>query len=122
MHVYLDTYEMQLNKYQSLYSHASADVDYMASEVTTLLFLPGDATPQCAYITIVDDTILEYTEHFSVHLDTTDYYYHYDYYYYHYVKFDYKYATVNIIDNDCKFCNVTVKVSRYCTIDLMHKH
>ena len=90
----------------------TADVDYTASEVTTLLFLPGDATPQCAYITILDDTILEYTEHFSVHLDTTD----------DDVKFGYKYATVNITDDDCKFCNVTVKVSRYCTIDLMHKH
>ena len=84
----------------------TADVDYIASEVTTLLFLPGDATPQCAYITILDDTILEYTEHFSVNLDTTD----------DDVKFDYKYATVNIVDNDCKFCNVTVKVSRYCTV------
>ena len=90
----------------------TADVDYTASEVTTLLFLPGDATPQCAYITILDDTILEYTEYFSVHLDTTD----------DDVKFGYKYATVNITDDDCKFCNVTVKVSRYCTIDLMHKH
>ena len=84
----------------------TADVDYMASEVTTLLFLPGDVTPQCAYITIMNDTILEYTEHFSIHLDTTD----------DDVKLDYRYATVNITDDDCKFCNVTGKVCRYCTV------
>ena len=74
-------------------SYPAAGVDYNISDpVTALLFTAGDMSEQCAYITIVDDIILEYDEHFSVHLNTTadD------------VKLLKNNATIDIVDDDCK--------------------
>ena len=76
-------------------SYPAAGVDYNISDpvTTALIFTAGDMSEQCAYITIVDDIILEYDEHFSVHLDTHD---DDD------VKLLKKYATIIIVDDDCK--------------------
>ena len=74
----------------SLYYYL-AGVDYISDPVIPLVFTPG-VSEQCAYITILEDSILEYDEHFSLHLNTSD----------DYVKFETKYAKVHIIDDDCK--------------------
>ena len=76
-------------------SYPAAGVDYNISDtVTALIFTAGDMSEQCAYITIVDDIILEYDEQFSVHLDTHD---DDD------VKLLKNNATIDIVDDDCKF-------------------
>jgi len=58
---------------------------------TTLTFNSSNSDePRCAYITILEDTILENPENLSVHLATPD----------EGVKLLYNYSTITILDND----------------------
>ena len=67
-------------------------MDYISDPVTALLFTAGDMSEQCASITIQDDTILEYDELFSIHLNTTD----------DDVKVLKKYSSIDVVDDDSK--------------------
>lgn len=66
--------------------------DITADTSTLLTFTPSNSLDaQCVNITIEDDEILEYTESFTVFLNTTD----------DYVKLEYDELTIYIEDNDC---------------------
>ena len=78
--------------------YPAAGVDYVSDAVMALVFTAADMSAQCVYITITNDMLLEDEEHFSVHLNASDI----D------VKFDTMYATIIIIDDDCK-CTLMVQ-------------
>ena len=81
-----------------------AAVDYVSDAVTALVFTADDMSAQCVNIVIVNDTILEDDEHFTAHLNASD----------SDVKFDTKYASVVIIDDDCKYYNGSVRLFAQC--------
>ena len=81
-------------------------MDYVSDAVTALVFTAADMSAQCVYITITNDMLLEDEEHFSVHLNATDI----D------VKLETQYATIIIIDDDCK-CTLMVQSIVLSSVD-----
>ena len=74
-------------------SFPTAGVDYISDAITPVHFIVEHVFEQCVYISVVNDTILEFDEYFTVHLKTTD----------GDVKFLTKYASIDILDDDCKY-------------------
>jgi len=66
----------------------AAGNDY--SSISTTLTFTSNTPEQCAYISILEDSILEDPENFFVHLATSD----------EDVKLQYNYSTITILDND----------------------
>ena len=70
----------------------SGDRDFIPV-VSNLTFQPGSALQHCSPVTVVDDSILEMYEVFSVILSTSD----------QAVNFGQESANVTIMDDDCNF-------------------